>query len=124
MRSPSGFYAMNSLCPPGRGESMDGLLVKPTQPSLAYVTPECGPAFFVPTGVIIYGLKFFVALFATRRKSGRAVVTKTGENEILFPIYRKALVLSVLLGRAEQSTVSHRAKAIQAAVIANSSGGG
>ena len=56
----------------------------------------------MPTGPITYGLKFLLELFAKCRKEGRAVVAKTRENKILFLIYRKALVLSVLLRRIEE----------------------
>ena len=50
----------------------------------------------MPTGPITYGVKFFSVLIVTRRKSGRAVVPKTGENDILFPNHRRVLGLSVL----------------------------
>jgi hypothetical protein len=59
-------------------------------------------AFFMPTGPITYGVKFFSVLFAKRRKGGRAVVVKTWENKILFLSYRTVLVLSALLRRVEE----------------------
>ena len=56
----------------------------------------------MPTGLITYRVKFLLELFAKRRKGGRAVVVKTWENKILFLIYRKALLPSVLLRRVEE----------------------
>lgn len=59
----------------------------------------------MPTGPLTCGLKFLLELFAKRRKGGRVVDVKTGENRILFLIYWKALVMSVLLWCVEQSSV-------------------
>lgn len=66
----------------------------------------------MPTGPITYGVKFFSVEFAKRRKGKRAVVVKTWEIENLFLSYRKALVLSALLGRVipSNSQASLRAK--------------
>jgi hypothetical protein len=43
---------------------MDGLLIKPTQPSVAYMRTSCGAAFFVPTGAITFRRKFSLQISA------------------------------------------------------------
>jgi len=53
-------------------------------------------AFLIPTAPMSCALKFFLELFAKRRKGRRALVVKTGENTILFLTYRKVLVLFAL----------------------------